>query len=281
MRLMISCLLFLALLPGTAVQAEKILVGKTELEIPAPAGSVNVTLEIKDVSPYSQILTEAEQQGSKVFFYLPEKSAAVLRQGELPEPEHFFLLQIPQKVKDLSYSASDFAGFKMGIKKQNQQTRELIAKKVKKSMESLSQGISQDLDLDIALQVSGTVVLEPHDESINMLSWSMYITYGLQVEGEDVNEVNACTLTYLNAGGKLLVLADYATQDELEWTRTAARAWSDAILAANFQASPFPPALNRRGNSALGEQAVIVILIIMTVVVALAFLIKKRRSHSE
>lgn len=273
------CWLALILCCGNFLQAETFQLGTSRLEIPPPAGFVNVTPEIKELFPFDQIMVETKRQGMDVYFYLTEVLAAQLRQGEPVEPARYLILQIPEKSKQRSYSASDFAMFKLTTKERNQEYRDMLAEKLKQTRDNLSRDLSRELDLNVAFQISNTVALEPHYESINELSSSNYVSYGVQVEGADeVQDANVNTLTFLNVKGKLIALGAIAPYKDLEWTRTTSRAWGEAILAQNPEPSPFPDRLpdNRRENL-----IPIAILVTLAVIAVLAILVKRRRKQME
>lgn len=284
MKYVFPTFLWLILLCGIPAQAEQFQIGETSLEIPAPEGYVNVTAEIKDQFPFQQILAESKRQGADISFYLPEKMVAELREGALFEPKRFFMLQITEKLKRISFSAADFAMFKLRVKEKNQEYRDMRDRKLKQASDNLSQELSRGADLDLSLEITETTAFEPHFESINELSSSKYVAGGLQVNGEDgaaVRDANAHTLTYLNTGGKLIVLDCVAPENDLEWTRTASRAWAAAILAENPMPSPFPPAVDRSQTKFWESRTVILILVLLAAVAILAILVWKPRKQTD
>lgn len=271
------CWLALILCCGNLLQAESFQLGTSRLEIPPPAGFVNVTPEIRELFPFDQMMAETKRQGMDVYFYLTEVLAAQLRQGEPVEPARYLILQIPEKSRQRSYSASDFAMFKLTTKERNQEYRDMLAEKLKQTRDNLSRDLSRELDLNVAFQISNTVALEPHYESINELSSSKYVSYGVQVGGADeVQDANANTLTFLNVKGKLIALGAIAPYKDLEWTRTTSRAWAKAILAQNPEPSPFPDRLPDNSHENLIPIATLVTLAMMAV---LAIIVKRRRKQ--
>lgn len=279
MKYGVSTFLWLILSCGTFAQAEQFQLGQTRLEVPAPQGFVNVTAEIKDQFPFQQILAESKRQGANICFYLPEETIAEIREGALFEPERFFMLQIQEKNQRFSYSAADFAMFKLAVKENNQKSQGMREQKLKQSSNSLSQELSREVDQELTLEVTETTAFEPHFESINELSSSKYVASGLQVNGEDgvaVRDVNAHTLTFLNPGGKLIVLDCVAPKTQLEWTRTASRDWAAAILAENPMPSPFQQVENHDQRNLIIKAT----LIALAVMAVLAFIVKQKRKRA-
>ncbi|MBN71335.1 MAG: hypothetical protein CME32_18880 [Gimesia sp.] len=271
------CWLALILCCGNLLQAESFQLGTSRLEIPPPAGFVNVTPEIRELFPFDQMIAETKRQGMDVYFYLTEALTARLREGEPVEPVRYLILQIPEKSRQRSYSASDFAMFKLTTKERNQEYRDMLAEKLKQTRDNLSRDLSRELDLNVAFQISNTVALEPHYESINELSSSKYVSYGVQVEGADeVQDANVNTLTFLNVKRKLIALGAIAPYKDLEWTRTTSRAWAKAILAQNPEPSPFPDRLPDHSHENLIPIATLVTLAMMAV---LAIIVKRRRKQ--
>jgi predicted methyltransferase len=279
MKYAVPAFLWLTLLCVVPVQAEQFQLGQTTLEVPAPKGFVNATAEIKDQFPFQQILAETKRQGANICFYLPEKTVAELREGALFEPERFFMLQIQEKNKRVSYSAADFAMFKLAAKENHQKRQAMREQKLKQSTNSLSRELSREVDQELTLEVTESTVFEPHFESINELASSKYVASGLQVNGEDaaaVRDVNAHTLTFLNPGGKLIVLDCVAPKKQLEWTRAASRDWAAAILAENPMPSPFKQVEKPDQRNRIIQGT----LIALAVIAVLAFIVKQKRKRA-
>lgn len=134
--------------------------------------------------------------------------------------------------------SEDFEELENLTKRQNKKIIESMESEIPGHFESISKGISEEFDVDFAVKLAGMMPLEPHYESDNALSYSMYVSYGTSVEGMKKNFSVASTATYLNVAGKVLFLYCYGPQGELDWTRRTSRAWADAVLASNSR----PPA---------------------------------------
>ena len=113
-----------------------------------------------------------------------------------------------------------------------------VKAQIPEHMKNMSQGVSQEFDVDFAMNLSQMVPLEPHYEAENALAFSMYINYGISAGNENIEEIVSATSTFLNASGTVLFLYGYAPKDELDWTRSASMSWAESVMASNSQ----PPA---------------------------------------
>ena len=110
-----------------------------------------------------------------------------------------------------------------------------VKAQIPEHMENMSQGVSQEFNVDFAMNISQMVPLEPHYEAENALAFSMYINYGITAGNDNLEEIVSATSTFLNASGSVLFLYGYAPKDELEWTRSASMRWAESVMASNTQ----------------------------------------------
>ena len=142
------------------------------------------------------------------------------------------------KLRNMTVGKTDFSELKEMTKSQNQQMVADVKSKMPEHMRKMSEGLSQEFDVDFAMDISQMVPLEPHYEAENALAYSMYINFGVTAGAEKKEAISAVTLTFLNASGVVLFLYGGAPQDELEWTRSAPMSWAESVMTSNSQ----PPA---------------------------------------
>ena len=85
------------------------------------------------------------------------------------------------------------------------------------------------------------VPLDPHYETDNAFAYSMYINYGVTVEGSKEDFIVSATATFVNVAGKILFLYCYGPQKDLEWTRSASKDWAGMVMASNDQPPSHSP----------------------------------------
>ena len=95
------------------------------------------------------------------------------------------------------------------------------------------ENLGEEFGVDLELEVSNIVPLEPHFDEDDAMAFSMYANVGANIGGERESSTIACTATFVNASGSVLFLYAYAPKPELEWTRRASREWADSVLASN------------------------------------------------
>jgi len=61
----------------------------------------------------------------------------------------------------------------------------------------------------------------------------MHLGYGATNGSENSTGTLIATSTIMNVSGTILFLYCYAPSDQLDWSRTFSREWSDSILASN------------------------------------------------
>ncbi|QDT88338.1 hypothetical protein [Gimesia chilikensis] len=288
MKFVLLSLFAVMCLLGT-VTADEFEVGGKTLEIPAPEDFVLVTPAMEEVYHYSQLVDSADLLNENVAYYISAAEAPAALQGELPELKRTFILKANRKLKDKVVGLVNFLELKKATKREYRQIIQEIKAKDPKIYERLNTGIQEQFDLATAIEVSQLVPFEPHFESSHALAVSMFLTIylppeeGAAEEAEPVEEISAATATVMNVEGKLLFLFCYAPQDDLEWTRTASRSWTKAIIAANDKppvASSYPSNFDPLKPDQ-GDKIAKWILIGAAVLVALAIFVKKNRIKTD
>ncbi|WP_339684273.1 hypothetical protein [Gimesia maris] len=230
---MISSLLFLALLPGTAVQAEKILVGKTELEIPAPKGFVRVTPEIAALIQARSKSPLASTRSELLAEYLPRDDVQLLREGKPPSQQKVCFLHVDENLKHKFVGTQGFQELKKTTKEENREFREKVRKQDPKLFDELIAKIEEKSDQQLEMDVPEILLLKAHSETPLMLSYSTIYTVRFSDKTGLKKMVRGCTMTDLDPAGKVLLMICDAPQAEVEWTRAISQNWSEAILNAN------------------------------------------------
>lgn len=231
MKNIVNILLFF-MLTGLA-SAGPFRVGEKVLEIPSPKGFSLVTPKMNAVHRLS--LQMDDHANDSLAYYIAESDVPVAMSGEMPSLERYFILKVNKKLKDLVVGSKDFTEFKTVIKQTNKQTFKSVEAKMPSLMDKTSKGISKEFDVDFAMKLSQLVPLDPHYETKNALAYSMYMNYGVAVDGSNEDFIVSGTATFVNVAGKILFLYCYGPKEELEWTRSASETWARMVMESNSQ----------------------------------------------
>lgn len=279
-------LFVLACLSGS-VTAEPFQIGGTTLEIPAPDGFVLVTPEMEQVYLYGEYLNASDTLNENVATYISKTEAPAALKGELPDLKRKFILKVNRNLQRKVINHTNFLELKKATRREYQQTIREIKAKDPQIYQRLNKGVQEQFDLETAIEVSKLVPFEPHYESSHALAVSMFLTItdpleeGADAEAEE--DISTATATVMYVQGQLLFLFCYAPQEDLEWTRTASRAWTEAILAANDKpplVSSNPPDFNPLQHDT-GDDIAKWVLIIAAILVVLAIVVKKNRIQTD
>ncbi len=210
-------------------------IGGKELNIPSPAGYVRVTPEMDTV--YRYLMQLKDPQNDVLEYYIPEEDASKAIEGAFLQLDMYFILKVNKRMKSAMISSKDFADLQRMTIQQNKKIFDSLNSKLPGQLDKISKGISNEFDIDFAIQESQMIPLDVHYTDDNTLAYSMYINYGVTSEGSSENIIVSATATFLNTAGKVIFLYCYAPKGELEWTRSASKLWAESIVADN----PPPP----------------------------------------
>ena len=216
--------------------ADTFTINGRDITVPAPQGFVRIT---EEMTAMKIIVQQTEDpMNDTLAYYIMESDIPAAMAGEVPSLERTFVLKVNKELRNMTVGKNDFSQFKSTTKSQNQQIFEDVKAEIPEHMKNMSQRMSQEFDVDVAMNISQMVPLEPHYEAENALAYSMYINYGVSAGNENIEEIASATTTFVNASGAVLFLYGFAPKDELDWTRSASTSWAESVMASNSQ----PPA---------------------------------------
>ena len=256
------------------VFAESFTIGGNQIEIPSPAEFVRVTPKMDAVYRLSEQMVDPVND--QLAYYIPETERPMAETGEIPSLERTFMLKVNKELKSVVMGSNDFAKLINATKNQNQKIINEVKTKIPELFDKMNQDISKEFDIDFAMQLSQVVPLEPHYETPNAMSFSMFVTYNVKADGARQEDVVCCTTTFLNADGKVLFLYCYAPQSELEWTRQASKAWAETIMANNAQ-----PPKQTSGNGGSGRNRGMIKWIVFGIIMAMVTIFKSVKKKNQ
>lgn len=207
-------------------------IGGTPITIPTPPGFIPVTADMTMLNQFFENFVAP--QNKRFATFISEEYLPAIRRGEVPQMARTLSVQTAKTTVDRTITKSDFAKLKDTMQKQNAELMRKVEKEMPGMMEKINSKIEGQFDAKLDLSLAGIIPLPPHESSDRSLAFSMLVNYAMKTpDGTTTNISGPVTATFLHARGKLLFIYVNGAEKELEWTRTTAKAWATAILAAN------------------------------------------------
>jgi hypothetical protein len=216
-------------------------VGGKELEIPSPKGFSLVTQEMDAVYRWTQ--QTIDPWNDQLAFYIAESDVPIAMSGGMPLSERYYILKVEKKAKNMVVGSDEFAELKSITTQQTREVIKSVESQMRNALGETSKGIGKEFNIDIALDISQMVPLDPHYETDSVLAFSIYANRVVTVEGAEKEYIISGTTTFINVAGKILFLYCYGPKIDLEWTRSASKAWAAKIIENN----PKPPSHSSTG----------------------------------
>ncbi len=207
------------------------LINGRKILVPTPTGFVRVTEQMQALDEYSRKMKDPAND--MLAFYIPEAAAPEALSGKIPSLDRWLVIKVNKELRDVFATPRDFALLKSGMVKHIEEANEQIKAQVNEALRETSQSISKSYDTSFSATVSEMVPLPVHYETPDTLSYSMHLGYGATNGAENSTNRMISTSTIMNVSGTILFLYCYAPNDQLDWSRTFSRDWSNSIQASN------------------------------------------------
>lgn len=205
-------------------------VGGTRLEVPVPAGYAPITSG--SYLDFSKKFVPPTNEQFALFF--TEADAAQIARGEVVVPERQCYVQSSKAIIQQFATKGDFAQLKDMMKRQNDDVFKKAVADAPKAVERMNKGLTEELNQDLKLSLNQMVPLPPHHENERSLAFSMLTKYQINdLSGKPEIFEGVVTATFVHVRGKVLYLYVNTEKKALEWSRTAAKAWAEQVIAAN------------------------------------------------
>jgi len=225
-------LLFLFLFSiATASAADSLLINGRKILVPTPDGFVRVTGQMQALEEYSRKMKDPAND--MLAFYIPEAAAPEALSGKIPSFDRWLVVKVNKELRGVFATSRDFALLKSGMVRHLEEANEQVKARVNEALRETSQSISKSYDTSFSATVSDMMPLPVHYETPDTLSYSMHLGYGATNGSENSTGTMIATSTIMNVSGTILFLYCYAPKDQLDWSRTFSRDWSNSILASN------------------------------------------------
>ena len=222
-------------------------VGDRQIDLPVPEGYVELT---PAMSPYYETMRAYISPRNVRYLMLVDASwADALSRGQAGDLVRFMNVETAKKISALSISSADFGEIRSDIRDQNDETFSEVKRQLPEILDKGNAKVSEELNTKVVAKVGGFVPLPVHLDSDDAIAYSMYVTAGGSVNGQDLNNtVLAATALVLHVKDKVLFLYVYAPEPELEATRALSAGWARDIVAANPLSGDEKRAVRRIGG---------------------------------
>lgn len=192
-------------------QAENLSIGNKLFNIPTPKGYVRVTADMTPL--YDYFVNNHRQNDSLndlIAFYIPEEKIPSLMSEDSIDLEKNLTIKVSSDFKNSNFSHSYFLSFKKKF-------RNNISKSIKRVKK-----IIQD-----KYNAPKLVLLEPHNETRNSISYSMYSKLDKDAE------TRASTTVFLFVNHRIFTVNCHASKNDLGTTRKICEDWSNSMIKNN------------------------------------------------
>jgi len=231
-KLLSWCLAIGSLLLATVVTAVEISIGETAIQIPNPPEFVAVTPEMSALVEFQKNFVAPMNVEYQVF--ISKDAASVALKNQIPDLDKRFAVQTQKALVKSFFTKKEFSRFKEGVKQQNEKIMENAKAKIDQMMDKISNDVSKQYDMDLALTVSQVVPQPVFMETDQLLAYTAYVKYEMTDEkGNPETFVTTVTAVFVYIKGKVLFLYTYAGENDLEWSQVNSTTWANAVVQAN------------------------------------------------
>lgn len=221
--------LWLAVLLGLVTQASATPfdLGTTSIEIPEPAGFVEVSPKMRQLW---QIVQAGQGYNRIIAFYIPENEEKAALAGKDVALPRGFNIQIQRSLQEYSLTEDDF----QQVIKQVEaliSTRQVDA--VQAAIIEQFNGNLQEIT-GAAFSQTENLTLPAHINRPGYYAFSEISTIEVASQNGDTQQDEVTTTTAaILVKGKLLMCYTTGSKGDLEWTRSAVKQWVESIIAEN------------------------------------------------
>lgn len=222
--------LFLAalFLAGKAAAAP-VMLGSTSIEIPAPEGYAEVTPQMTAIWP----VVEAAQGDNHVLaMFIPESEKKDALAGKVVNLDRNINIQTRRRLEAPTFTPEFFGQVKTQVREmlRSRQASAIQAKE----LERFNGNLSKAAKIDLQLAEKENVALPPHVDGADRFAWSeLSVMEGKMPDGSTQRQRVTQTATMTIVRGKIVSFYVTGDENDLEWSRTMAAKWIDAVFAAN------------------------------------------------
>lgn len=204
------------------------------ITIPSPIGFVELSDTSSDLFNLFKSVVPASEH--IIALFITEEDIGKITRGDNAELSRYMTASINDDLKELILSKQQFCEIRSTISKKydaiSQKQRQILDEVISKS----SKALSKYLENDVILKIDGNVYLGINQETASLISISKLMKINFSNDGNEGDYIGAETTVLILVKGKVLnitVWHTYASENDINWTRSTAKTWAEQILAAN------------------------------------------------
>ena len=222
-------LVFIFLVAVGEVSAAPVDLGSSRIEMPVPQGYVEVTPQMAGLWQFMQA---AQGDNHILAFFIGEREKANALEGKPLNLERNINIQTRRKFEGATVTRDLFEQVKSQLKAMAA-SKQMDAIQARE-LERLNGNLEKAANFNPKFAQLENVTLPPHVDLPDQYGYSEISVEQATLPDGTVKRgrVTSTVMTVL-VKGKLLSCYVTGGPDDLEWTRSAAKEWSDALLSAN------------------------------------------------
>jgi hypothetical protein len=225
--------ILLAALAFNPLRAADLDVAGTVVRAPTPKGFALLTPDIQPL--YDVSMDMVSDKNIRLATFVDENIIPVAIAGEYPAFERYINVEVMRDLAATKWTKSDFAQMKRLSRDQIEEAVRKMEDQWPNAMESLSNRVSETLDLDVVFSMNNVVPLPVHFESDAVISNSMIAKMEIGNGRESDKHIVTATTSFVFVRNKILFIYVYGGPNDLDWTRATSREWINLVLTANEQ----------------------------------------------
>ena len=204
-------------------------IGGTEVAGPEPAGFVEVTPKMLQIW---QLVQAGQGDNRIVAFYIPQKEEGAALTGKDVDLSRNISVQVRRSFQGASLTEADFQRVRKQIESLIS-TRQVDAEQAK-VLEQFNGNLQKAMGVNLSLAQAKNLTLPAHINRPGHFSYSEISTMQAAMpDGSTQQEEVTSTAAAVLVKGKFLMFFAAGSKGDLEWTRSAARKWVEAIVSEN------------------------------------------------
>jgi hypothetical protein len=220
-------------LSRTGAADHTVQVGATAITIPVPQGFAVVTPEMAALDTFLESLVP--QTNERLLSLVSTEVAESPEENQFEKLDRMLGIQTLRKGITRTVSSAEFVKVKESVTIDSSKTFAQVKKKLGGVAKEIAGNLEENLGTKLDLKVGEIVPLPAHYETERAVSYSIISKTSVTAPGdnEPAEDTSITTVTMLHVKARLLCLYVGGRESDLEWTRTLAREWTEAIIQAN------------------------------------------------
>ena len=219
---------------ATAGEPIEVDAGGARLEIPAPADFVAVS---RNSAALEQVMrTFVASTNTYLAGFVRRRDVEAVEAGEGPALHRYGMAQIASNLESVNVDDQHFRELLRSGRRRFERAVENIADRLRGEIDSIEDDLSQAIDDEVSLTTGRMKSLGVYVEQEDVLGFLTVQRYSTETSSSGSTRTVVGTINYVHADERLIFLYLWSTlrgEADLDWTRSAGKAWAEAVIAAN------------------------------------------------